>query len=62
MKETNRMSRMITGSILGILGLIFAFFSITVDMWLFVYAIPTFVIGAVIFFNKNEDTIEQIKK
>lgn len=57
----NILSRIITGSIVIILGL----FLIVLGFFFYgslIYGIPIFIIGLFIIFNRREDEIEQIKK
>lgn len=58
----NILSRTITGGAMILIGLvliILSFFTMFVPL---IYGIPVFVIGLIIFFNRGEDDIEQIKK
>ncbi len=58
-------SRLITSIVMMVVGLslIILFFFIKKDSWVaLIYGIPIFIIGIVIFFNKKEDKIEQIKQ
>ena len=60
-----KISRLITSivMIVGGLSLIILFFFMKKDSWVaLMYGIPLFIIGVVIFFNKKEDKIEQIKQ
>ncbi len=60
-----KISRLITSIIMiaGGLSLIILFFFIKKDSWVaLMYGIPIFIIGIIIFFNKKEDKIEQIKQ
>lgn len=57
----NTVSRTITGACAMILGVFLAVVAILESAWVLIYAIPIFLIGVFIFFNKNEDVIEEIK-
>ena len=57
----NTVSRIITGILVTLMGLLLIIFSIFEDFWVLVYGIPLFIIGIFIFFNKKEDDIEKIK-
>lgn len=59
----NTLSRIITGSLAVLLGLVLIMFGIikTVPA-LLVYGVPVLIIGIYIFFNKKEDEIEEINK
>lgn len=57
----NILSRTITGILAIILGIFLISIAIVENLWILIYGIPTFIIGFFIFFNKNEDKIEQIK-
>jgi len=54
-------SRIITGTILIILGIILMFFSFKESGWILIYGIPVTLIGLFILFNKKEDKIESRK-
>ena len=60
-KNTNFVSRVLTGGFLITLGGVLIAFSFT-DIWFLVYGIPALLIGIFLFFNDKEDTIEHIKK
>lgn len=56
----NTLSRTITGIALTFLGAVLIAVSFAAPPTL-IYGIPMFIIGIVLFFNKKEDEIEQIK-
>ena len=58
----NLMSRTITGIWMLVLGLVLVGFSFFGFFSLLFYAIPILIIGIIIFLNKKEDEIEQIKQ
>lgn len=55
------LSRLITGSLIILIGFILIGVSLFTSYFLLIYGIAMFVIGLFIFFNKNEDKIEKIK-
>jgi len=57
----NLLSRTITGGIAILAGLVLIIISLFLFMGLLFYGLIIFVIGLIIFFNKKEDEIEQIK-
>lgn len=56
----NTTSRIITGSIAFVFGIVLIIVSFSVP-WLLIHGIPLTIVGIYIFFNKKEDEIEQIK-
>ena len=60
----NFTSRTITGGAMILIGLVLIALSlfIPVASISLIYGIPILIIGAIIFFNKKEDKIEQIKR
>jgi|TARA_Y100000310_G_scaffold345555_1_gene466541 uncharacterized membrane protein len=54
-------SRTITGALATLFGLILIALGILKDPGVLVFGIPIVIIGIVIFFNKKEDVIEEIK-
>ena len=56
------LSGRITGGIFILIGLILIILSFIYPLFLLIYGIPLLIIGLFIFFNKDEDKIEEIKK
>jgi len=54
--------QLISGILLTGAGLILIILSIFSSFVLLIYGVPLFIIGIIVFFNKREDKIEQIKK
>jgi len=54
--------QLISGILLTGAGLILIILSIFSRFVLLIYGVPLFIIGIIVFFNKREDKIEQIKK
>jgi len=57
----NTTSRTITGGIIIIIGLVLILVSPFAKYITLIYGLPILVIGLIIFFNKKESHIEQIK-
>lgn len=57
----NTTSRTITGGIMIIAGIILIAVSPFLKYISLIYGIPLFILGLIIFFNKKEGNIEQIK-
>ncbi|MEX0931332.1 MAG: hypothetical protein WDZ88_01135 [Candidatus Paceibacterota bacterium] len=59
----NTVSRVITGTILTVGGIFLSLVAISNGFWVFlVYGVPIIVVGVLIFFNTEEDDIEDINK
>ncbi len=58
----NLVSRTVTGVLMVILGLVLIGISFFTSFFILLYGIPILIIGIIIFFNKKEDSIEQINK
>ena len=56
----NTTSRIITGIVLIVFGIYLFWLAIKV-IWVLIYAIPLFIIGWFVLFNKREDKIERRK-
>jgi len=55
------LSRLITGLLFLIAGIVFIILAVTISWIMLIYGIPFFLIGLFILLNKNEDKIEKIK-
>ena len=57
----NDKSRRAAGVALIALGVVLLFAGILFTSWLLLYALPLLIVGIIVYFNKREDMIEQIK-
>jgi hypothetical protein len=57
----NMVSRIATGTIGMILGVVLVAVGIIETPWVLVYAVPVILLALFILFNKKEDEIEEIK-
>jgi membrane-bound ClpP family serine protease len=55
------LSRLITGLLFLIAGIVFIILAVTISWIMLIYGIPFFLIGLFILLNKNEDKIEKRK-
>ncbi len=57
----NFISRTITGAIFILIGFSLIVMGFFKGYFVLIYGFPFFILGLVIFFNKNEDKIEKVK-